>query len=58
MLEREDSNLIKSGVLEDLRRAGEHCDVSLYTKDGNVFYSGYSIQGRFFNFGTYLIDPS
>ena len=36
MLEREDSDLIKGGVLEDLRRAGEHCDVSLYTKDGNV----------------------
>ena len=36
MLEREDSGLIKGGALEDLRRTGEHCDVSLYTEDGNV----------------------
>ena len=36
MFEREYSDLIKGGVLEDLRQMGEHCDVSLYTKDGNV----------------------
>ena len=36
MLEREDSDLIKGGALEDLRQTGEHCDVSLYTENGNV----------------------